>query len=52
LPEHSLICAECGAEAPPDAGGWRAYVVGVGDEMDDEEEVMTYCPECAAREFG
>ena len=31
---------------------WRAYPVGVRDEMDDEEMVAVYCPECAAREFG
>jgi hypothetical protein len=47
-----LICVECKAEASPDAVGWRAFIVGVGDEVDENEEVVTYCPECAEREFG
>jgi hypothetical protein len=49
---EQLVCAECKAEAPPDALGWRSYVVGIGDEVDRDEEVATYCPECAEREFG
>jgi len=40
-----LICAECGAESPPDAAGWRAYLT-------DDGEAAVFCPECAAREFG
>ena len=52
MTDHPLTCAECGIEAPPDATGWRAYVVSVRDEMNDEEYVTVYCPECAAREFG
>jgi hypothetical protein len=40
-----LICTECGAEAPPDASGWRVY-------LDDEDKPVTYCPACAAGEFG
>jgi hypothetical protein len=46
--DHVLVCVECVAEAPPGAVGWRA-VLTVGDE---DEEVVTYCPECAEREFG
>jgi hypothetical protein len=42
---------ECGVEAAPDAAGWLAYLLGIGDEVDDAEEVVTYCPECAEREF-
>jgi hypothetical protein len=48
----SLVCVECEGQAPPDAPGWRAYLVGVGDEVDENEEVVAYCPECAKREFG
>jgi hypothetical protein len=39
--KHALVRIECGVEAPPDAVGWRAYVVGVRDEMDDDEYVTT-----------
>jgi hypothetical protein len=48
---EELHCIECGA-ASVNAVGWRTYVVGVGDEVDPDEEVVTYCPECAEREFG
>ena len=39
----ALICLECGDESD-EARGWRAYV--------DEHELLVYCGECAAREFG
>jgi hypothetical protein len=39
-----LRCVECGRKAPPDARGWRAYLTYDG-------EPVTYCPECAEREF-
>jgi hypothetical protein len=42
--ERPLICAECGAESEAGTVGWRAY-------LGDEDEVLTFCPECAAREF-
>ena len=48
MTEHPLTCVECGAKAPPDAVRYRAYVVGVDDEVDAHEEVVTYCAE---REF-
>jgi hypothetical protein len=47
---EELHCIECGA-ASVNALGWRAYLVGVGDEVDENEEVVSYCPECAAQEF-
>ena len=50
--EHPLACTECGILAPPDAPRWHAYLVGISDELDDEEMVAVYCPECAEREFG
>ena len=46
-----VVCVECGAVAPTDALGWHACLVGVDDELDDEEEAVVYCPECAEREF-
>jgi hypothetical protein len=42
---RQLVCAECGAESEAGAVGWRAY-------LDDDEAVVTFCPECAKREFG
>jgi hypothetical protein len=39
-----LICAECDAEADSDARRWRAF-------LDCEDNVVTFCPECAEREF-
>jgi hypothetical protein len=48
---RELRCTECGAVSR-DGRGWRAYFVGVGDEVDPDEEVVTYCPACAEREFG
>jgi hypothetical protein len=40
-----LVCAECGRSSPPNAAGWRAY-------LDDDDQAVTFCPECAEREFG
>jgi hypothetical protein len=45
-------CEECGQEADEaHAAGWVAYRVDLADDP-DEPEVIVYCPECAAREFG
>lgn len=46
-----LRCVECATESE-NGLTWRAYVVGVGDEVDPDEEVVTNCPECDGREFG
>ena len=40
----SLVCLECGDESDEAAAGWRAYL--------DEDELLVYCSDCAAREFG
>lgn len=40
----ALICVECGATSE-DGIGWKTYVVSEG-------ETATYCPVCAAKEFG
>ena len=40
-----LTCIECGRVARGDATSWRAYLT-------DDDELATYCLECARREFG
>jgi hypothetical protein len=40
----SLTCAECG-RSPRPGEVWRVYFADIG-------EAVTYCPECAEREFG
>jgi hypothetical protein len=40
-----LTCIECGKVAQGDASGWRAHLT-------DDDELATYCPECAEREVG
>jgi hypothetical protein len=45
-----MRCIECGEEAGDDAKGWRAYR-DVGEDIDEDAEIVFYCPECAAREF-
>jgi hypothetical protein len=47
----ALECVECGKEAGEIAPGWQAYLVGDPD-IEDDEEVVVYCPDCARREFG
>jgi len=44
ITDQTLVCAECATEADPEARGWRAY-------LDSEDNVVTFCPECAEREF-
>ena len=39
----TLVCLECGDESDR-ASGWRAYLA-------DEDELLVYCGDCAAREF-
>jgi len=46
-----LACSECGRRADTDARGWQGHLVEA-DEDDDTEEVVFFCPLCAAREFG
>ena len=40
-----LVCVECGDENRENAGCWIAF-------LDGEGQVLTFCPRCAAREFG
>jgi len=44
-----LLCIECGCTAVEEARGWRAYVIDLDD--DGEDEIVCYCPTCSAREF-
>jgi hypothetical protein len=48
IPPEPLICAECGREPRDDenaADEWCCYSDGAG-------ELVTFCPECAEREFA
>lgn len=44
----ALICAECAEASDEIARGWEAHLA-VGDDGDDE--LVIFCPFCAAREF-
>lgn len=41
-----LRCIECAAEDDGGVEGWRAYL------LEEELDVLLYCPACAMREFG
>jgi hypothetical protein len=45
-----LRCVECETSPDASARGWQGHLVDVDD--DGEDEVVFYCPRCAAREFG
>jgi hypothetical protein len=45
LDEAVLVCAECGRASLGGAHGWRTY-------LDIDGEAVTFCLECAEREFG
>lgn len=42
-------CVECETRAGSTAAGWQAHLLDTGE---DEDELVFYCPTCAAREFG
>ena len=44
LVSFQLECVECRATSD-EALGWKAY-------LDDDDQLVTYCAECAWREFG
>jgi hypothetical protein len=47
-----LVCVECGRRAADgDARSWQAHLVDADDD-DERDEVVVFCPACAAREFG
>ena len=47
---QTLQCEECRRQADAGAAGWRTYLV-YHPEVDEAPFVVTFCPECARREF-
>jgi hypothetical protein len=46
-----ICCKECGGRSDERAKGWRAFLAC--DLREDEQPfVVTFCPDCAEREFG
>jgi hypothetical protein len=45
-----LVCCECERRSAGTASGWQGYLVDLDD--DGRDEVVFFCPGCAAREFG
>jgi hypothetical protein len=45
-----LVCVECSGCADTEARAWQGHLVDADD--DGEDEVVFYCPLCAAQEFG
>jgi hypothetical protein len=45
-----LVCAECGRIEAEAEHGWQGHLVDLDD--DGADEVLFFCPRCAAREFG
>ncbi len=45
-----LVCCECERHAAGRATAWQGHLVDVDD--DGHDEVVFFCPGCAAREFG
>jgi hypothetical protein len=46
----ALECVECRKEAREIAPGWQAYLVSA--DIEGDEEIVVYCPDCVRREFG
>jgi hypothetical protein len=40
----TIVCESCGTEASAFARGWRAYVVGLDDDL---QLFFVACPDCA-----
>jgi hypothetical protein len=50
--QQVLACAECGRLSDGQALGWQALVVSDDDELPlEDDDVVVFCPDCAAREF-
>lgn len=47
-----LRCQECDHLSDEAARGWRTFLAPDPDEPEAAPIVATYCPSCAAREFG
>ena len=46
----ALVCGECGRGDSDRERGWEGHLVDLDD--DGEDEILFFCPDCAAREFG
>jgi hypothetical protein len=46
-----LVCCECQRRPVGSANAWQSYLVDLDDD-DGQDEVVFFCPGCAAREFG
>lgn len=47
---NTLVCCECKRRSVCNAVGWQGHVVDLDD--DGRDEVVLFCPGCAAREFA
>jgi hypothetical protein len=47
-----LRCQECAHLSDDAARGWRTFLAPDPDEPEAGPMLATYCPQCAAREFG
>jgi len=45
-------CEECGVVGRPGAVDWAVAILHEDPETDAKQDVVFYCPDCAAREFG
>jgi hypothetical protein len=53
VPVAMLVCVECGCKSGDAERGWQGHLVERDDDgKSDEQEVVFFCPDCAAREFG
>ena len=50
--EALLRCEECGAAGRHPAVDWAVAILREDPEADATPDVVFYCPNCAAREFG
>ena len=46
-----LVCEECGCSSDEEARGWVAFLAEDAEGV-EPTSVATFCPECAAEEFG
>jgi hypothetical protein len=47
-----MVCEECRRPSGVDLSGWDAYLVEDDDDMGATARRITFCPECAEREFA
>jgi hypothetical protein len=44
------VCEECGRPLSDGEPGWQAHLADLDD--DGQDEVASFCPQCAEREFA